>query len=423
MSKLLKVAQYEYKKHVFQRRFLLATLSMPFLIALMIGTGALIDSTSKGDAPIGYVDHAGLLENPLPAPQRGSTPNNPTVDKLLPLIAYETEEAAHAALEAKQIQAYYVVTGDYFETNRVELVYFEPPGGNVTSQFWDFMQINRLNDLPPDVASRAVADSNLIVRWPEDSPGGAREFSQETFMNTFLPLIVGIAFVILLMFSSGYLMSAVVEERESRTMEVLVTSLSPNQLIAGKVLGIIAVTLTQLAAWVVLTVLAFLIGGSYLDISLLQNLSMDMGFVINMALIALPSFVMVAAFMTAVGATVAEAQEAQQVSGLFMLPLMAPLWVAAAILENPNSPLAIGLSLFPLTAVTTFSLRLAFLPVPTWQLVASVALTTLCALGALWLAGRAFRLGMLRYGQRLNWRELFPRRRALAQRMAGGGHE
>jgi ABC-2 type transport system permease protein len=110
-------------------------------------------------------------------------------------------------------------------------------------------------------------------------------------------------------------------------------------------------------------------------------------------------------------------------SGLFMVPLIAPVWVAALILEHPNSPLAVGLSLFPPTSVATFSMRIAFAPVPTWQVIVSVALTSLCALGALWLAGRAFRLGMLRYGQRLTIPELFGRRRAAGKLPVGGGHE
>jgi len=111
--------------------------------------------------------------------------------------------------------------------------------------------------------------------------------------------------------------------------------------------------------------------------------------------------------MTATSATVAEAQEAQQLTALFLMPFFIPMWLAAAIVENPSGPLAVGLSLFPPTSVATFSLRLGFAPVPAWQIATSAALMSLSALGAVWIAGRAFRLGMLRYGHRLNWRSLF----------------
>ena len=79
---------------------------------------------------------------------------------------------------------------------------------------------------------------------------------------------------------------------------------------------------------------------------------------------------------------------------------------------SPNSPLAIGLSLFPLTAPVTLPLRAAFTTVPIWQILTSIGLLIACALGALWIAGRAFRLGMLRYGKRLALKEIFSRAKA-----------
>jgi len=406
MSKLWLVAKYEYVRNVFKKSFILVTLSMPLILALSIGLGAIIESTENNDAPVGYVDHAGFLADPILAPKRAASLNNPSVSDLVPLIPFQTEEEAHDALESKAIQAYYVVAADYRQSNQVELVYIESPGDNVPRQFWDFMQINKISDVPPDVARRAVAGSNLIVRWPDDRPGGGREFSARTFLNNLLPLFIGFGFLMLLFMSSGYLTQAVATEKESRTMEIVVTSLSPGQLIGGKVLGIIAMTLTQVTAWAIFAVLAMFIGSRYLGIGVLQNLSIDPQIIITMLAIAAPTYVMVAALMTAVGATVAEGQDAQQVAGLFSLPVIAPVWLGPIIIENPNSPLAIGLSLFPLTALTTFAMRIMSVPIPFWQIAASVALLILSAAGAVWLAARIFRLGMLRYGKRLNWREI-----------------
>ncbi len=181
-------------------------------------------------------------------------------------------------------------------------------------------------------------------------------------------------------------------------------------------LGIIAITLTQVIAWTAFAVLAVFIGGRYLDIGLLQNLSIDLRIVITMLAVAAPTYVMIASLMTAVGATVAEGQDAQQVAVLFSLPVAAPIWVAGLIIENPNGPLAVALSLFPPTALSTFAMRIMSVPIPFWQIAVSVTLLILCAGGAVWLAGRAFRLGMLRYGQWLDWRELFQRQRSGVRR-------
>ena len=415
MNKLWLVARYEYTRHVLQKSFILVLLSVPAVIALSIGLGAYMDSRENKSAPLGYVDLAGVLSDPLPAPPPGSSPNSSGTPALVPLVPYRSEEAARAALDAGRIQAYYVVTAGYLQTNRVDLVYIAPPGDNVRRQFWDFMQINRLRDLPGARAERAVAGPNLAVRWPADMPGGGREFSGESFFDSLLPLFSALTFLILLASSGGCLMQAVVEEKENRTMEVVVTSLSPSQFIAGKVAGIAGVALTQLAGWVVCCVLGVWAGGHLLDIGLLQGLRIDWRIMGTMVALGLPAYVMFAAVLTAVGATAAQAQEAQQVSGLLGLFSAIPFWLAQPILESPNGALAIGMSLFPPTALPALSFRLAFSPVPPWQIGLSVAILTASALGAVWLAGRAFRLGMVRYGQRLRWGEILRPR-------TGGSH-
>jgi ABC-2 type transport system permease protein len=114
---------------------------------------------------------------------------------------------------------------------------------------------------------------------------------------------------------------------------------------------------------------------------------------------------MLAALMVAVGATLTDVQEAQQVTSLFTLPLFIPFWFAMTLINHPNGPVAVGLSFFPLTAPITLAIRAGFAPVPAWQLVMALALLLAFALAAVWFAGRAFRLGMLRYGQRVSWRE------------------
>lgn len=120
----------------------------------------------------------------------------------------------------------------------------------------------------------------------------------------------------------------------------------------------------------------------------------------------LPTFVMISALMAAVGASVTEAREGQQVMSLFNLLLMSPFIVAVSILARPDGPIALALSFFPLTASLTLLMRASFSTVPAWQIALSVVLLVLSAAGALWLAGRVFRLGMLNYGKRLGWRDV-----------------
>ena len=407
MSKLWLVAEYEYKRQVFRKRFIWALFSVPLVVALFVGIIALAVSMENDYTPIGYVDHSGMLANPVPAPARSHP---------VEIIAYPGEAEARKALDAGDVQAYYVLRADYRQTSHVDLVYLKRPKSNATGQFYDFIQINWLAGQPPELASRIAAsgDDEIIVRTPD----GSREFKSEPTLGQMLPLLAGFAFMMLLGFGGGYLVLALIEEKENRTMEIMATSVSPGQLIAGKVLGLVGVMLTQVIVWAAFIAAAVSIAGRAFDAPFLQDARVDIPSMLTVLAAFVPGFLLYAGLMTAVGCTLAEAQEAQQISGMFILPNVVPWWLAVMIIENPNNPVSIALTLFPLTAPSTLAMRTAFEQVPLWQVVASIALLILSAWGALWLAGRAFRLGMLRYGKRVSLRELFGR----PARAAGGSH-
>ena len=399
MSKLWRIARHEYRRNVFKRSFILALLSVPLMIAVNVGIGLLMASREVDNAPVGYVDHAGLLADPIPAPATGSA--NP-VD----LIPFDGETAARAALEAGEIQAYYVVAAHYFSTRHVDLFYLEAPGSNATRQFYDFMQINLLasrSSLGADVARRAALLGDKVTVRSLD--GSRRVPSGGPTFGIIMPLLIGFAFVFLLLMNSGYLMQAVVDEKENRTMEVVVTSASPMQLIGGKVLGVVAISFTQLAAWTIASILAVAVA-RHLGIDWLQDLSLDWSAVLATAGLAIPAYVMACALMAAAGAMIVSAHESQAAGMPFAALHLAPIYLAWAIVMTPNALVPTILSFMPFTALLTVTLRNIFTAVPFWQVAASIVVQTVCAVGAIWLAGRAFRLGMLRYGRRLRLREL-----------------
>jgi len=399
MSKLWRIACHEYRRNVFKRSFIIALLSVPLMIALNVGVGSIMASREVNNAPVGYVDHSSLLAEPVPAPVTASS-------KPMALIPFETEAAARTALEAGKIQAYYVVAAHYFSTRDVDLFYIEPPGTNATRQFYDFVQINLLAGRPSigaDVAHRAaLLGDKVTVRSVDGSrhvPSGGPTF------GTIMPLLISFAFLFLLLINSGYMMQAVVDEKENRTMEVVLTSASSTQFIGGRVLGIVAISFTQLAVWVLTSILAIAVAHR-LGIDWFQDLSLDWGTVLATAALAIPTYVTACALMAAAGATVTSAQESQAAGTPFAVLHLAPLYLAWAIVMTPNALLPTILSFLPFTALSTVSLRNIFAAVPYWQVAASIAIQMLCAVGAIWLASRAFRLGMLRYGQRLRLRDL-----------------
>jgi len=395
MSKFWLIASHEYTRHVFRRRFLMPLFSVPLLIILMAALVIAVVMVNSSPTPIGYVDQSGLLSNPIPQPAVKWP------ERTVHMRSYPDEASAKADLQAGKLQAYYVLSADYLQTGKAREVYLTEPKGIAVQQFNSFLAVNLLASQPATVKNRILDGSQVTV----ESADGRKVASEDQIVNLILPFVAGILFIVGMMTSSGYLMQAVAEEKENRTMEIMVTSVSPGQLMSGKVIADIAVGITQLVVWALFIALGLMIGKNY--VSWLSNIQFSGEMVGTLALVMIPAFIMISGLMAAVGATVTESSEGQQVMGLFTIPLWLPYILIATFIENPNSPLAVVLSLFPLTAPMTIAMRIGFSTIPTWQLVLSVAILVLSAIGSVWLAGRAFRLGMLRYGQRLRWKEIF----------------
>ncbi len=393
MNALWHIMIFEYVRHVFRKRFLLGLFSLPVFIGIMAIVVLLLVRSEVNLKPIGYVDQSGLLPGP------NSLVEEESLAGWVELIAYESEEPAQAALEAGQIQAFFVLGENYLETRQVRLIAEDEPSGIATGQFTQFVRAHLLEDFPPETANRLMGGNQLIVR----SIDGTRQFVQGEWLGFLLPFLVAFIFLIAVFATSGYLLQAVVEEKENRTMELLVTTITPNKLMAGKVLGIIAVGWTQLLIWFGMVVVLVLFGSIF--ISLPDWISVSIGYLGLAFLLFVPAFIMLSALMVAVGATLADVQEAQQVTSLFTLPLFIPFWFALTLINDPYGNLAVVLSFIPFTAPITIAIRSGFVVVPTWQIGLSLAILILFAVVAVWFAGRAFRLGMLRYGQRVNWRE------------------
>lgn len=397
MVKFWRVAYQEYSRNVFQRRFLFALFSIPLVVLFMVGLVYLLVLLETNTTPVGYVDYSGLLADPLPPPEPNA-PNRP-----VPFIAYPTEAEAHAALDAGELQAYYVISEDYSATGEARLVYYERPKESAMNQFNTFLGVNLLRDQPPEISERVLQGSDLSIQTVDNR----RTLTEEGWFNLILPIITGVGFIVMIFSTSGYLMQAVIEEKENRTMEVVVTSVSPGQLMIGKITGDIAIGFTQLLFWILFIAAAFFAARGRLE--WVDAISLPPEMILITVATMLPAFVMVAALMAAIGATVTQASEGQQISGLISLPIWIPYMLIMVVVQSPNSPLMVALSFFPLTAPLTIAMRAGFTVIPAWQILVSLTILILSAAGALWLAGRAFRLGMLRYGQRLRWREVFSR--------------
>jgi ABC-2 type transport system permease protein len=396
MKKVWLVFIYEYLHHVRTKRFLFALLSMPVLFVGMVVLSFVLALVQIDHSPVAYVDQSSWLADPLVLESQKGLFKEPDI------IRYQDVEAARADLSAKKLQAVFVVESDYLTSGKVTMYTREAKMSEPDGRFIEFMRLNLLRDQPEAIRTRLIQGNDLQVVSVDD---GHRQPGTQSILTYIMPFVVGILFIVVINISSGYLLQAVVEEKENRTMEILVTSISPNQLMAGKVAGNMSVGLTQLIVWMGMLIAAIAVVVAYIPWA--RNFEIPPGYILWSVLTVLPAFILVAAFMAMIGSTTTEEREAQQVAGLISLPIAMPFWFASIIVSHPNSWLPVGLSFFPLTAPLTLPLRIALTNVPLWQSLLSVGILFASAGFMVWLAGRAFRLGMLRYGKRLTWRELF----------------
>jgi ABC-2 type transport system permease protein len=395
MRNLWLVARYEFLKRVRTRSFLLSTLAVPGLIILIGVIGSVVAATSESDLPVGYVDNAGILDQELFA-----EPHLDEMEDRIELISFADEEAARAALEAEDIQGFYVLPAGYPQNFQVEAYFLdEMPAGD---DFSDFVRVNLLarSDLPAGAASWLLDGPDVTVR---DLQSG-RELGGNAFVNVILTLLGGFFFFFAVMGSAGYLVQVVADEKENRTMEIVITSVTPLQLIAGKAIGLIAVALTQILLWALALAVTLVIAARFVDF--LDQLAVPWSFLLIFALYFLPAFALMGGMMIAIGSVVTEVQQGQQIAGVLNLLFIAPFFFFALLFTNPNSPLLTVLTLFPTTSFMTVAMRWGVTGVPTWQLVASWLILAGTAAFMIWLAARIFRRGMLRYGQRLELREV-----------------
>ncbi|WP_029214891.1 ABC transporter permease [Kallotenue papyrolyticum] len=393
MRTLLLVIGYEYTRHVRRRAFLLMALGLPLLlIVLGVIIGALNWLSMYREQALGLVDQTGRFAAIEPAAL--------DLEQPLPMRVFADEAAARAAFAQGVIDAYVVIPADYLSRGQVRAVGRRALSEAAEDQLRALLRAGLTRDLPPERRARAEDPLNLRLRTLDS----AQRDGVHQGLTFALPYALALLFVITTFTTSGYLLQALSEEKENRVMELLATSLSPTQMMAGKIIGLSAVGLTQMVIWVGMAAL--------LGLGVAWRVGWPAGWALPWGQLALGllffglGYLLVASLYTIAGAATTTPQEAQPLIAPVSLVMMVPFFLLVLLLAQPNGTLAVILSLIPLTAPLTMLMRLPLADVPGWQIALSALLLLLSTLAALWLAARVMRLGMLRYGKRLSLREM-----------------
>lgn len=391
MNKAWMVARHEFSTNLRRPAFLFAAFGVPLLIIVLLAvimTFAVQMETDVGRVgSVGYVDDAGVLAQALDRPDT--------------FIAFDSEDAARAALDAREIGAYFVLPSDYVQTGNVRLYSAVDVPDALEDQINAFLVVNVGAALEnPELVELLRAPVDLQIRTLDSG----RTLGENAIVALiFIPFIFVFVVVMATQITGGYLMSGVVEEKTNRIMEILVTSITPFQLLLGKVIGLGALGLLQVLAWILIGGLAFTLGQG---LDAFQGISIPIDMVLIGLLLFLLTYILYASFAAGVGVVIGSEQESRQIASFFVFLMMVPFFLMVSFITDPNGPVPLVLTLIPLTAPVSILLRMGFGSVPAWQLALSLSLLALTTVGVVWASARLFRWGLLRYGKRPSLREV-----------------
>ena len=403
------IARREYLERIRSKAFRISTVLIPVFFGLIFGAGALSGKLSKGprhivvasnDPPLAESERAELMA----ASEDGKDPSSrPTVDVKAPLTESELAPL-NAEVQSKQIDGYLWLNRRP-GTTRVEATYTS--GGSA-----DFVGKDRMQDaighalVREELEKRGASseeiqallkDVDLKTQQVKNGTAVASDASKGFWGAYLMTFMLYFAVV----FYGVNVAHSVVAEKTSRIFEVMLSSAKPESLMLGKLLGVAAVGLTQMAIWIAFL---FMLSASSLWTTLglggLAAYGVTPLQLIFFVLYFILGFFLYSSLSAGLGATVSQESEVQQFSMIIVLPQVIGLVLTAYILGNPGAWPVVLLSLFPPCTPIVMSLRMAAMAVPPWQLALSLVLMVLSIYGMVWVATRIYRVGILMYGKR-----------------------
>jgi len=397
MNKTLLIFRHEFLHTIKRKGFIIMTLIVPLIALLAIGVFQLISGVAKPTVEIttiGYVDESGGF-------QQYTSQGNIT------LVCFDTSDDATKALVKGDIKEYFVIPSDYVSIGVISRYTLEkqltaPPA--TTTAIKNFLSSNLLaGKVPATTVARIEAPLNLVSTRLTETGAVAPE--QGGLGNLIIPGVFSLLLALSIIFSSTYLLQGLGEEKESRLIEVLLSSVSARQLLIGKVLGLGVAGLVQVVVWVVSAPLLLNLASSSIG-GFISTIQLPANFLGLAVVYFILGYLFFAVLSAGIGAISSNSREGQQLIGIFTIPLLIPLWFGSLLIAFPNNPIWVVLTIFPLTAPVEVIIRLGVSDIPAWELAASIAVLALSIIGGLLLTAKVFRTYLLMYGKRPNLGEI-----------------
>ncbi len=438
MNKISIIIAREYKTRVMKKSFIFLTFLTPLVFAAMavipMWLASFKDENIKN---IVVIDKTGLYENALKSNDIYTfVYSNGAVDNFKKSTPDKKNELTAVLQISEDLSKNPKAVTLYSEKQiNVELKSY------ISDQLSDFVQDQKLASYNiPDIkyiVENAKTEVKIeTIKWDEE--GNEEKTSAE------LALVIGtVAAFLIYMFIMAYgaqVMSGVVQEKVNRIVEVMISSVKPFQLMMGKIIGVALVGLTQFFMWILLTgmiigVFSIFVGTSDPENvkqitetnAMMQTSPMQTSEVSNSALLDLISslqgvnifqiiflfiiyflggYLLYASLFAAAGSAVDNETDTQQFTLPLTLPIFFAVYAAIYSAQNPDGPLAFWCSMIPFTSPIVMMVRLPF-DVPVWQIILSISILILSFIGTTWLAAKIYRTGILMYGKKPSWKEMW----------------
>jgi ABC-2 type transport system permease protein len=331
----------------------------------------------------GYVDQSGIIKEIPASVQPGL------------LVTFPDEASASQALADGQISGYYIIPPDYIQAGKITYIRsdFNPLTSSGQSGLLEW--ILNVNLLGGNTRLATLVNGPTNLQKVSLSPAPQRD--ENNMLTFFLPYAVTMLFYIILLSAASLLLSSVTKEKENRVMEILMVSVTPRQLLTGKIVALGLIGLLQTIVWVGTGRLLLARSGTTFNLPIAFQLPAS--FLIWGVIFFLLGYAVYASLMAGLGALVPNLREASQATILVIFPLIIPVVLLSILINDPHGLLATVLSLFPLTSPVVMMTRLAAGGVPFWQTLLAAALLAVTAVLVVRSVARMFRAQTILSGQ------------------------
>lgn len=387
------IARREIREHGKSKSYLITTLVTFLLVVGLV----LVPGLIGGGTTEYIVGTVGEANGPIlvAAELLGNSADEPDADPAISIDGQNFDErtAAESALERGEIDAV-LIDG--------QEVVIETVGGFGESAVLSLLQQGAASvELEAIVSESGEAATEVIEMMTSDpletTTLSGQEAGDETRGAVAYAGLLLLYMAVLLY--GNWMLSGVTEEKSNRVVEVLLSSIRPWQLLAGKIIGIGLLGLTQFAGTIVVALIAVQLTGAF------ELPSLNSGAVLNLILWFVLGFLLFAVMYGAAGSLVSRMEDAQNVAFPLSMVAVAGFFLSIGALSDPDGTVAVVGTFIPVTAVFVVPVRVALEAIPAWQYVAALVLTIAAIIGLVFVAGRIYAGGLLRFGTRVKLRE------------------